>query len=64
MRARLLDEDDVLLRQRQDRDPVQIDLLAARQFEQEVERPLEPVHVDEQSRLALGPLGELDIIEG
>ena len=53
-----------MLGESQDRDAVEIHLLAASQFEQEVERPFEPVHVDEQSGLALGPLGHLDIFEG
>ena len=36
----------------EDRDPGEIDLLPAREFEQQVERPLEPVDVDRERRLA------------
>ena len=43
---------------------MQIDLLPAGEFEEEVERSFEPVDVDAQGRFAVGPLGELDIIEG
>jgi len=42
-----------LLGQGQDRDAVQIDLLAPREIEQEVERPLIAVDIDEQRRLVL-----------
>ena len=62
--AGLLDEGEVLLGERQDRDAVEIDLLPAGEFEQQVERSLEPVDVDAQRRFAVGPLGELDIVEG
>ena len=42
----------------------EVDLLAARELEQEVERTLEPVHVDEQSGLALGAArSTLDVLE-
>jgi hypothetical protein len=62
--ARRLDEGDVLLGQGQDRDAVEVHLLAASEFEQQVERPFEPVHVDEQSGFALGPLGGFHLLEG
>ena len=62
--ARLLDEDEVLLGQRQDRDAVEVDLLPPRKLEQEVERALEAVDVDMQGRLAGRALGKLQILEG
>jgi hypothetical protein len=43
---------------------VEIHLLPAGQFEQKVERSLESVHIDAQSRLVLAPLGERGILEG
>ncbi len=46
--ARLFDEFQVLLGQLQDRDLAQIDLLRARQGQQQVERPLEAVDIDDQ----------------
>ena len=63
MRARRLDEGEVLLGERQDRDAVQVDLLPAGELEQEVERPFEAVDVDVQRRLADRALGELDVLE-
>ena len=53
---RRLDEAEVLLGEPQDRDPPEVDLLAARQRQQEVERSLEAVEVDDQ-RLGRQPLG-------
>ena len=43
---------------------VEIDLLPPGELEQQVERALEAVDVDMQSRLAFGALGELDIVKG
>src|SRR5262249_22954693 len=49
--ARLLDEGEILVGQRQDRDLGEIDLLMAGQRQQEVEGPLETLDVDHQRRL-------------
>ena len=58
--ARLLDIGEVLLRQRQDRDLRQIDLLLPGERQQEVDRPLEAFEVDDEAgrrRLARGLAG-------
>ena len=55
--ARLLDEGEILVGQRQDRDLGEVDLLLAREREQEIERTLEAFDVDDQSRLVGRPLG-------
>ena len=55
--ARLLDEGEVLVGQRQDRDLGQIDLLLARERQQQIERTLETLDVDDQRRLVGRPLG-------
>ena len=54
-----LDEEEVLLRQRQNGNPREIDFLPPRQFKQKVKRSLEPVEIDGERRLA----GRLDVIE-
>ena len=54
--ARFLDEGEILLGERQHRNARQIDLLAARELEQEVERPLEAVEIDSEGGLAFGPV--------
>ena len=56
-RLGLVDEGQVLLGQLQDRDLAQVDLLGARQRQQQVERPLEAVDIDDQ-RLGGQPLGD------
>ncbi len=53
---RFLDEGEVLLGERQHRNARQVDLLAAGELEQEVERPLEAVEIDREGGLALGPV--------
>ena len=60
----LLDEGQVLLGERQDRDPVKVHLLAPREFQQQIEGALEAVHVHEKRGLALGALGRRNIVEG
>ena len=55
--ARLLDEDEILLGQRQDRDLGEIDLLLAGERQQQVERALEALDVDQQRRLVGAALG-------
>src|SRR6478736_715 len=67
--ARRLDEGEVLVRKRKDRDPGEIDLLLAGKRQEEVERPLKPFDVDHQGGLARLPLGshvgfELDPVGG
>ena len=54
--ARFLDESEILVRQRQDRDLGEVDLLLAGEREQEIERPLEAFDIDDQSRLVGCPL--------
>ena len=49
---RCRDEGEILLGERQDRDPAQIDLLLARELQQQIDRPLEPVEIENQRRLA------------
>jgi hypothetical protein len=61
--ARFFDEDEVLLGERQDRDAVEIDLLASGELEKEVERAFEAVDIDMQGRLAGRALGKLQILE-
>ena len=46
--SRLLDEDQILLGQRQDGNPRQINLVMAREFEQQVERTFEAADIDDQ----------------
>ncbi len=52
----MLDEGEVLLGERQHRNTRQIDLLEARELEQEVERPLEAVEIDGEGGLAFRPV--------
>ena len=47
-----LDEVQILLDQRQDRNARQIDLLVARKMQQQVERPFEAGDIDDQRRVA------------
>ena len=49
--ARGLDEDEILLGERQDGDAGEIDLLGARKVQQQVERPFEAGDVDDQRRV-------------
>ena len=55
--ARGLDEQQILLGERQDGDAGEIDLLPARELEQQVERALEPVEVDRERGLVARPVG-------
>ena len=55
--SRRLDERQILVGQRQDRDLGEIDLLLPRQRQQQVERALIALDVDDQRRLAVGDLG-------
>src|SRR4029453_9880648 len=52
------DEGEILVGERQDRDLGEIDLLVARQRQQQVERAFEALDVDHQRRLVGGTLGE------
>src|SRR5918993_793406 len=61
--ASFIDEDEVLLGQRQNRDAVEVDLLPARKLEEEIERAFEAVDIDMQGRLAGRALGKLQILE-
>ncbi len=61
--ARLLDKREVLLGQRQHRDAVKIDLLAACEFEQQVQRTGKSVDVDDQRRLGLACLDARRLFE-
>ncbi len=54
--TRRLDESEILLGEREHGNARQIDLLATREFEQQVERPLETVEIDGESRLAVRSL--------
>ena len=54
MLARLLDEGEILVGKRQDRNLREVDLVVARQFEQQIERALEAADIDDQ-RLLLSP---------
>ena len=58
---RLLDEGEILLGQRQDRDLGEIDLLLAGERQQQVERALEALDVDQQRRLVGAALGEFGL---
>ena len=49
---RCRDEREILLGERQDRDLGQVDLLLAREAQQQIDRPLEPVEIENQRRLA------------
>jgi len=49
-RARLVDESDILIDQCQDRDLLKIDLLGARQRQQQIERPFPAIDRDRQRR--------------
>src|SRR5262249_43790796 len=67
--ARLLDEGEILVRERQDRNLGEIDLLLAGERKQEVERTFEALNIDHQCRLARRPLHcdvgfELDLVGG
>jgi hypothetical protein len=55
--SRGLDERQILIGQRQDRNLGEIDLLLPRQRQQQVERALIPFDVNHQRRLAVGDLG-------
>src|SRR6185437_11945066 len=44
-------EGEILVGQRQDRQLCEIDLLLARQRQEQVDRPLEPVEIEDQRRL-------------
>ena len=55
--ARLLDEGEILVGQRQDGDLREVDLLLARERQQQIERALEALDVDDQRRLVGGELG-------
>ena len=50
--SRALDEDQILLGERQDRNAREIDLLVARKVQQQVERPFEAGDIDDQRRIA------------
>ena len=52
-----LDEHEILVGQRQNRNLGEIDLLLPRQRQQQVERPLIALDVDDQRRLAVGDFG-------
>ena len=52
-----LDEDEILIGQRQDGNLGEIDLLLPRQRQQQVERALIALDVDDQRRLAIGDFG-------
>src|SRR4029450_7386279 len=54
---RLLDEGEILVRKRQDRDLGEVDLLLAGKREQQVERALQPLDLAHQRPLAGGKLG-------
>ena len=58
---RLLDEGEILLGERQHGDAVQIDFLAARKFEQEIERPFEAVDIDAERVFGWRPFARLSI---
>src|ERR1044072_3721665 len=55
--ARLLDEGEVLVGERQDRDLRQVHLLLARERQQQIERTLEARNVDDQRLLVGGEIG-------
>ena len=52
-----LDEDEILIGQRQDGNLGEIDLLLPRQRQQQVERALIALDIDDQRRLAIGDFG-------
>src|SRR5262249_59423819 len=65
--ARLLDESEILVGQRQDRDFGEVDFLLAREREQKIERALESLDVDYERRFLARPLGhkialQLDVV--
>src|SRR5262249_36193867 len=67
--ARLLDEGEILVRERQDGNFGEVDLLLAREREQEVERTFEALDIDHQRRLARCTVRfkvgfELDVVGG
>ena len=62
--SRRLDELQILVGQRQDRNLGEVDLLLPRQREQQIERALIALDVDDQRRLALGKLGRPPGLEG
>ena len=55
--ARLLDEGEILVGERQDRNAREIDLLVAGERQQEIERAFEAVDVDHERRLVERALG-------
>ena len=55
--ARLFDEGQVLVRQRQNRNLREVDFLLTCQPQQQVERPFEPLDVDNKRRLVCRPFG-------
>ena len=55
--ACFLDEDKILVRQRQDRDFREVHLLLASEHQQEIERPLETLDVNHERRLVGYHLG-------
>jgi hypothetical protein len=55
-----LDEGEILLGERQDRDAGDVDLLARASVEQQIERPLEAVDVDDQRRLGVAAVERAD----
>ncbi len=55
--ARGLDEEEILLGERQDGDAGQVDLLPPGELQQQVERTLEPVEIDREGGLAARPVG-------
>src|SRR5215831_217001 len=66
---RLLNEGEILVGERQDRDLGKVDLLLAGERKQEIERPFEALHIDHERLLAGGKLGReltlgLDVVGG
>ena len=55
--ARLLDEGEILVGERQDRDLREIDLLLARERQQQIERAFEALDIDDQRLLVGGEIG-------
>src|SRR5262249_57276131 len=65
--ARFLDESEILVGQRQDRDFGEVDFLLARERKQKIERALESLDVDHERRFLARPLGhkialQLDVV--
>ncbi|CAH1660436.1 hypothetical protein CHELA1G11_11761 [Hyphomicrobiales bacterium] len=61
--ARLLDEAEILFRERQDGDPRKIDLLAPRELQQQVQRAFKSVYIDDQGGVVIVALRLRDILE-